>query len=123
MRFLVDNPISSIVVEMLHKAGHDAVHVRQYKLQAAADVVIFERAAQENRIIISADTDFGFLLARSKKRKPSVVIFHHSFSHRPQQQGKALLDNLKQFSSALERGSLIVFESQRIRIRSLPIIT
>jgi predicted nuclease of predicted toxin-antitoxin system len=122
MRFLVDNPISSIVAEMLRKAGHDAVHIREYGLQAATDVVIFERASQENRIIISADTDFGFLLARSKKRKPSVVIFHHSFPHRPQKQGKLLLDNLIQLSTALEQGSLIVFESQRIRIRALPII-
>jgi predicted nuclease of predicted toxin-antitoxin system len=122
MIFLVDNPVSPLVAEMLRKAGHDAVHVREYGLQAAADVVIFERASQENRIIISADTDFGFLVARSKKRKPSVIIFHHSFPHRPQQQGKLLLDNLTQLSTALEQGSLIIFESQRIRIRALPII-
>ena len=122
MRFLVDNPVSPLVAEMLRNAGHDAVHVRDYALQAAADTVIFERASEENRIIISADADFGLLVARSKKRKPSVVIFHHSFPHRPMQQGKLLLDNLTQLSAALEPGSFIVFESQRIRIRTLPII-
>ena len=122
MRFLVDNPVSPLVAEMLRKAGHDAVHVRDYALQSAADIIIFERASKENRIIISADTDFGFLVARSKKRKPSVVIFHHSFPHRPQQQGKLLLDNLTQLSTALEQGSFIVFESRRIRIRTLPIM-
>ena len=122
MRFLVDNPVSPLVAEMLRKAGHDAVHVREYGLQADSDTVILERASKENRIIISADTDFGFLVARSKKSTPSVVIFHHSFPHRPQQQGKLLLDNLTRLSTSLEQGSFIVFESRRIRIRTLPII-
>jgi len=123
MRFLVDNPVSPLVADMLRQAGHDAVHVREYRLQAAADAVIFERASEENRIIVSADTDFGFLVAQSKKCKPSVILFHHSFSHRPQQQGKLLLDNLVQLATALEQGSVVVFESRRIRIRSLPIIS
>ncbi|MBN2316791.1 MAG: DUF5615 family PIN-like protein [Sedimentisphaerales bacterium] len=122
MRFLVDNPVSPLIAEMLRKGGHDAVHVRDYALQTAPDIVIFERASKENRIIISADTDFGFIMARSKKDKPSIIIFHHSFPHRPEQQGRLLLDNLAQLSTALDEGSFIVFESKRIRIRTLPII-
>jgi predicted nuclease of predicted toxin-antitoxin system len=122
MRFLVDNPISPLVAEMLREAGHDAVHVRQYELHAAQDFVVFERACQEERIIITADTDFGLLLARGKRRKPSVILFHHSFPHRPSTQGKLLLDNLAQLTAALEQGSVIVFESRRIRTRTLPLI-
>jgi predicted nuclease of predicted toxin-antitoxin system len=122
MRFLVDNPVSPRVAGMLCQAGHDAVHVRDYGLQAAADLVVFERASQERRIIITADTDFGLLVARKQTREPSVILFHHSFSHRPTEQGMALLENLSQLSSTLEQGSLIVFENRRIRIRSLPII-
>ena len=122
MRFLVDNPVSPLVAEMLREAGHDAVHVREYGLQAAVDSVIFERAGQEERIIITADTDFGLLLARCKRRKPSVILFHHSFPHLPSAQGRLLLDNLTQLTAALEQGSFIVFESQRIRTRTLPIL-
>ncbi|MGH2866258.1 MAG: DUF5615 family PIN-like protein [Solirubrobacteraceae bacterium] len=47
------------VAGRLNAAGHDAVHVRQYDLQAASDETIFERAATEERIVVSADTDFG----------------------------------------------------------------
>jgi len=68
MRFLVDNPVSPLGAEMLRKSGRDAVHIRDYRLQAAAEPVIFERASQEGRIIVTADTDFGSLAARSKKR-------------------------------------------------------
>ena len=122
MRFLVDNPVSPLVAEILCEAGHDAVHVRRYGLQAAPDSVIFERADQESRVIITADTDFGLLLARSKRRKPSVILFHHSLSHLPSVQGRLLLDNLTQLTTALEQGSFIVFENLRIRTRTLPII-
>jgi predicted nuclease of predicted toxin-antitoxin system len=123
MRFLVDNPVSAVVAETLRTSGHDAIHVRDYGLQAAADPAVLQRASQENRIVITADTDFGLLLARLGTRKPSVILLHHSLSHRPTDQAKLLLDNLGDLESALDEGSLIVLERGRARIRSLPIVT
>lgn len=121
MKFLVDNPVSPDIAAMLRLAGHDAIHVQDYNLQRAADPEIFACAAREHRILITADTDFGLLLARAGTRGPSVILFHHSFSHRPKEQGTALVERLPQLSSALEEGSIVVFERHRIRIRSLPI--
>jgi predicted nuclease of predicted toxin-antitoxin system len=122
MRFLVDNPISPLVAEALTRGGHDAVHVRDYGLQAADDTAIFERAAEEERTIVTADTDFGFLLAKRQVRRPSVVLLHHSFPHQPGEQTRTLLKNLPELEATLEEGSLVVLENRRIRIRTLPII-
>lgn len=47
MRFLIDNNLSPLLAEHLTAAGHDAVHVRDYGLQAATDPVVLARARSE----------------------------------------------------------------------------
>lgn len=121
MRFLVDNALSPAVAEGLRQAGHDAAHVRDYGIAAEDDEVIFERAAEEGRILVSADTDFGTILALRKTPKPSVILFRLSTRHHPEHQIRVVLANLSDLSADLDRGCIAVFEDTRIRVRPLPI--
>jgi predicted nuclease of predicted toxin-antitoxin system len=75
MKFLIDNALSPALAALLQQAGHDAIHVRSIGLQHADDDVIFDRAAVERRILVSADADFGTLLAVRSSRQPSVIQF------------------------------------------------
>ena len=63
MRLLVDQNLAERVAELLGEAGHDAVHVHGRGLQRAEDDAILRLAFEENRILVSEDTDFGALLA------------------------------------------------------------
>jgi predicted nuclease of predicted toxin-antitoxin system len=121
MRFLVDNALSPALAALLTDAGHDAVHVRSLGMQHTQDIEIFARAAADDRVVVSADTDFGTLLATRSARKPSVVQFRGPGSRKPDTLARALLSNLSQFSEALESGSIVTLEPSRIRVRSLPI--
>ncbi len=121
MKVLIDNALSPYLAKELSRAGYDAVHVRDFGMAAATDQAIFDLAAREDRVILSADADFGMLLASRNASKPSVVIFRQS-DKRPRTTLRLFLACLPRIEEALQEGAVVVFQDRRIRIRRLPLL-
>jgi hypothetical protein len=68
---------------------------------------------------VSADTDFGGLIAFSAESRPSLILLRGR-PKRPTAQADRILSNLSSFSDALENGAVAVIEETRIRVRRLP---
>ncbi len=80
---------------------------------------IFAKAIHENRIIKTFDHDFGEVVALSKGKKASVVLFrlpNTRISHVIRRLSTALNDA----AHALGKGAVAVIEESRHRVRDLP---
>jgi predicted nuclease of predicted toxin-antitoxin system len=118
---LVDNALSPEVANGLRQAGHDAVHVGEYGMARSDDGDIFERAAAEDRIVVSADTNFGALLALRQEENHRSSSSAGPGKRRPDAQVKLLLANVPNVKESLENGAVVVLEDARVRVRPLPI--
>lgn len=120
MKFLIDSALSPLIAAGLQSAGHDAVHVRDRQMESATDSEIFALGASEDRVLISADTDFGTILALREEIKPSVILLRRA-PKKPTVQLQLLLANMPSIQEFALQCSIIVIEQNRIRVRQLPI--
>jgi predicted nuclease of predicted toxin-antitoxin system len=117
MRVLVDECLPARHAAVLRDLGHDAVHVSEVGLLGAPDEAVMAKAAADSRILLSADTDFGELLAVGRQATPSLVLLRGAGS--PDRRLRRLLDNLDQVAGDLASGAIVVV-ADRIRVRRLP---
>ncbi|HEY6794796.1 MAG TPA: DUF5615 family PIN-like protein [Kineosporiaceae bacterium] len=121
MRFLIDENISWRVAELLTKAGYDAVHVRDLDAEGADDRDVMALAARDERVIVSADTDFGALLAHTCAIKPSVILVRALVDRRPAELAGIIAANLDTIREHLDAGAVAAFTPDGIRVRPLPL--
>ena len=122
MRFLVDQNRSPRLAQLLRQAGHDAVHTLERGLEQADDDVLLDMARDEQRIVISGDTDFGALLALARRRSPSVILFRSRHHRTAEQQVAVILEHINDLADDLTNGAVAVITDERIRVRRLPLL-
>jgi len=121
MRFLVDQNLSRKVAEALRAAGHNVVHTSEVELSTASDRSIADLAVAEERVVVSADTDFGILLAASGAERPSVLLVRLRSPRRAKAVAEIVAANLDDVAEDLQAGAIVVLEDERVRIRRLPL--
>lgn len=120
MRLLIDESLSHHVATRLADTGHDALHLRDLGLLGARDDQVLAAARQERRTLVSADTDFGTLLALSGASEPSVVLLRRS-ERRTAERAVVIDSAIRAAGDELEHGAIVVIEPYRLRLRRLPV--
>lgn len=112
--------ISPRVVDALRKQEHDAVHLWERGLGALPDSGVPAKAREEGRVLLTADLDFGHLMAASRHLLPSVVLFRLP-DMTPASVMRHLEAVLNDYSEELLRGAFAVVTELTTRVRHLPI--
>lgn len=63
MRFLVDMALSPKTTQFLRDLGYEAIRANEAGLAGAKDAEIMEYAANNDMVVVTADLDFGAILA------------------------------------------------------------
>jgi predicted nuclease of predicted toxin-antitoxin system len=121
MRFLVDANLSPRLCGSLMAAGHDAVHVLHLDLLNAEDSAILARAKADERIVITADSDFATILALTGSDSPSVVQLRRINELPTAAVADLLIANLPAVAEHLAQGAVVSLSPSRLAVRDLPI--
>ena len=122
MRLLLDENLPVSLAGLLVRiAGWDVAHVRDLGMASSPDPDVPARAARDERVLVSADTDFATLLAASGASGPSIVLLRIGAGRRPERLAGLLVANLPPLAGDLAGGAMVVTTDQRVRVRRLPI--
>lgn len=117
MRLLLDENLSPQQAAILRENGHDAVAVLEVGLSGQPDERIRAYAIQENRVLLTLDSDFANMLRFPPAGTPGVIRLkiHPPAEDAIRDQIRKALALLKETSLA---GCLAVSHGDMIRIRS-----
>ncbi len=121
MKLLVDMNLSPRWIDLLRKADLEAVHWSTIGRAKARDTEIMAWAAANNHVVLTQDMDFSAILAATQGVNPSVVQIRAE-DVSPDVIGARVAMALRQMKSELEAGALLSIDTERTRLRLLPLI-
>jgi predicted nuclease of predicted toxin-antitoxin system len=116
VKLLLDENLSPAHAVRLRRLGHDAVAVIERGMGGAEDRVVRQLASDEQRVLVTIDSDFSHLPRFPVENTPGVIWL------RPwpptETVIQALLDGaLLRLAAIAVQGKIVVVEPGRIRIR------
>ena len=81
MRFLADECCDFAAVRSLRADGHDVLAVNEFQ-HRSVDKELMELALTENRILLTEDKDFGWLVFAGRVDSPGVILIRFPASAR-----------------------------------------
>ena len=119
---LLDQGLPRSAASLLRDEGWDVLHTGDIGLSRSTDRQILEFARNEQRVIITLDSDFHTILALTNASTPSVIRIRLEGLRGPD---LALL--IKRIWSRIEpqvkKGAMVTVTESGIRIRNIPVFS
>ena len=120
MKLLLDQGLPRSSAEILRNKGWDIQHTGEIGMSRATDRQILEYARDEQRIVITLDSDFHAILAVENLDSPSVVRIRQEGLRGPE-----LVELVEKISlrigQQLENGAMATITEKTMRIRKIPL--
>jgi predicted nuclease of predicted toxin-antitoxin system len=110
MRILVDENIPLMSVEQLRRMGHDVLDIRGTADEGMPDELVWKKASQENRLLIT--TDRGFTHYRDREHHGILIVsLRKPNSH---EINKRVIEAIRRFSPDQWPGLLVVMRDKTV---------
>jgi predicted nuclease of predicted toxin-antitoxin system len=119
-RILLDQGLAPRAAAILSDYGFEATHVADIGLERAEDVVILERARNDESVCVTLDHDFHAHLAIARQGHPSVILLRIEGLD-AQEQADLIRSVCIQCDAALSEGAAVSANRESIRVRRLPL--
>jgi predicted nuclease of predicted toxin-antitoxin system len=117
MRFLVDESCDIALGRSLRQAEHNVLEVREVR-PGADDEWVVRLAVSENRILLTEDKDFGWLIYAHGHQAIGVIFLRYPVAE-SHQVARDLVELVKQQDENLI-GCFVTVTPKRIRIGRMP---
>jgi predicted nuclease of predicted toxin-antitoxin system len=120
MKILVDMNLSPKWADFLIKNGIEAVHWSSIGSSDSPDTDIFAYAKENDFTIFTNDLDFGFILALTHGKKPSVIQTRTGVLGQDRI-GDIVVNAIKMLAADIEKGALVTIDQHKTRVTLLPL--
>lgn len=121
IEFLLDQGLPRSTVQHLQGMGLQAVHVGNLGLASATDETILNAGRDRDAIVVTLDSDFHALLARSKASAPSVIRIRIQ-GLKGDGVARVIQQVIRAVESDLLAGAAVTVTERRLALRRLPLI-
>ena len=120
MKIIVDMNLSPKWAGFLIENGIEAVHWSFIGSPDDSDTEIFDYAKAHDFNIFTNDLDFGYILAITHGKKPSVIQMRTG-TLRTNKVGGIAVSAIKMLAADIEKGALVTIDQHKTRVTLLPL--
>ena len=120
MKILVDMNLSPLWADFLTRNGIEALHWSSIGPPDAPDMEIFTFAKTHDFTVMTNDLDFGFILAITHGKKPSVIQTRTG-ALGYDRIGDIVISAINLLTADIEKGALVTIDPHKTRVTMLPL--